>query len=202
MRRYRPLQALPDIPRFPNATTTMEKRNFLEYLPKRFKARNEQDEKVRRFIYDFKCGRAKAARWAAVAVANYFFNCFGSQCEEYTIVCVPSRSLSTYRRRFSYFAKEVSELCGIQNAMEHVIIIGERQALHNSKSHCVCEDGYDVIIDTDYFKGRKVIVFDDLYTSGASATRFADELTAAGAQVVSGLFLAKTIWKGGQYESK
>lgn len=179
----------------------METRHFFDYLPKRYKG-SVQDEKVRNFIYDFKFGKAKAARWAAVAVANFFFRSYGSQCEDYTFVCVPSRDRRTYRRRFAYFANEVEELCGIKNAMEHVIIIGQREALHNTESHFVCESGYDVIIDSDYFKGRKVVIFDDLYTSGESARRFADELTAAGARVVGGLFLAKTIWKGGRYESR
>ena len=97
MRRYRPLQALPDIPRFPKTFTTMQIRTFYEYLPKRVKARSEKDEQVRNFIYDFKLGRDKAARFAAVGVANFLFRSFGSQCDEYTFVCVTARTKTTYR---------------------------------------------------------------------------------------------------------
>ena len=86
--------------------------------------------------------------------------------------------------------------------MDHVIIVGEREALHNNTNHCVCESGYDVILDFEWFKGRKVIIFDDIYTSGETANRFADELRQSGANIIGGLFLAKTIWKGGRYESK
>ena len=71
------------------------------------------DVLVRNFIYDFKRGRRKAARRAAVEVANFFFHNWGSQCEEYTFVCVPSRNNATYRNRFSYFSEEVEELCGV-----------------------------------------------------------------------------------------
>lgn len=185
------------------ATTIMKTRHFFEYLPKRYKARGEQDIKVRNFIYDFKRGQKSAARFAAIEVANFFFRSFGSECEDYTFVCVPSRNNVTYRRRFGYFANEVEELCGCKNAMNHVIIVGERDALHNSVTHCVCESGYDYIIDLEWFRGRKVIVVDDLITSGATADTFAAELSAAGATIVGGLFLARTITKEGRYyESK
>lgn len=186
-------------PHFDKATTIMKTRHFLEYLPKRYKARNEQDIRVRNFIYDFKRGRDRAARMAAVEVANFFFRCFGSECEDYTFVCVPSRNNATYRSRFSYFAREVEELCGCKNAMDHIVIVGERQALHNSNTHCVCESGYDYLIDIDWFKNRKVVIFDDLITSGATARTFADELSAAGATIIGGLFLARTITKEGTY---
>ena len=202
MRRYRPLPALPDIPHFHKSFSTMQIRTFFEYLPKRFKARSEQDEKVRNFIYDFKLGRDRATRFAAVGVANFLFRSFGSQCDNYTLVCVPARNKTTYRKRFGYFAKEVEELCGIKNAMDHVIIVGEREALHNTTNHCVCESAYDVILDFEWFKGRKVIIFDDIYTSGETANRFAEELRQSGATIIGGMFLAKTIWKGGRYESK
>lgn len=203
MRRYRPLQALPDIPHFPQIFNIMQTRHFWEYLPQRFKPRSEMDVLVRNFIYDFKRGRRKAARRAAVEVANFFFHNWGSQCEEYTFVCIPARNNATYRNRFSYFSEEVEELCGCKSAMDHVMIIGERQARHNSYNHCVCESGYDFLLDIEWFKGRKVVIVDDIMTSGATARSFAEELSAAGATIIGGLFLCRTITKEGTYyESK
>lgn len=84
--------------------------------------------------------------------------------------------------------------------MTYVTIIGEKQPLHTSAFHFVCEDNYEVRVSADYFRGRKVIVFDDLITTGRTARKFAAQLTAAGAEVIGGLFLAETfkVKKGGQ----
>lgn len=77
--------------------------------------------------------------------------------------------------------------------MSHVTIRGERQALHRTADHVVREcEGYFVNLDADFFRGRKVIVFDDLITSGKTAENFAQMLTEAGAEVVGGIFLART----------
>ena len=49
----------------------------------------------------------------------------------------------------------------------------------------------------------QVVIVDDIMTSGATARSFAEELSAAGATIIGGLFLCRTITKEGTYyESK
>ena len=178
----------------------MKTRHFFEYLPKRYDIRSERDQQVRNLVYGFKSGKSAACTFAAQAVSNFFVRSYGDRCNEYTLVCVPSSSNSAYRRRFSRFAAMVSDLCGVADAMTYVTIIGEKQPLHTSSCHFVCEDNYEVRVSADYFRGRKVIIFDDLITTGRTARTFAAQLTAAGAEVIGGLFLAETfkVKKGGQ----
>lgn len=59
--------------------------------------------------------------------------------------------------------------------------------------HIVSESyGYHVSTDPDFFAGKNVILFDDLITTGATAEEFAAELAAVDANVIGGLFLART----------
>lgn len=47
-------------------------------------------------------------------------------------------------------------------------------------------------IDAEYFRNRRVLVIDDIYTTGQSSAAFIAAMEAAGATVVGAVFLAKT----------
>ena len=47
-------------------------------------------------------------------------------------------------------------------------------------------------VDGDFFRGRNVIVIDDIVTTCKTANAFIDRMVAAGAKVNMVLFLAKT----------
>ncbi len=47
--------------------------------------------------------------------------------------------------------------------------------------------------DKDFFKGKKVLVFDDIITQGFSYAHFANLIETFGACVLGSIFLAKTI---------
>jgi predicted amidophosphoribosyltransferase len=86
----------------------------------------------------------------------------------------------------------VSQGAKVQNGNEHISIYGERTAKHFSTDR-VCESfDYRVALDREYFSGKKVIIFDDVVTSGATAREFANELAECGAQVMGAMFLART----------
>ena len=46
--------------------------------------------------------------------------------------------------------------------------------------------------DKPFFKGKQVLIFDDIITTGGSYAIFAEEVEKHGAHVVGGLFLART----------
>lgn len=172
----------------------MKKINFYEYLPQRFAATSEQIVKVRNLIYNFKSGRKEAANYAADLIVRLLWNWYGHKCNEYNIVCVPASSNAEYRHRFSYFSHVVACRCQQENAMKHIQILGKREALHRTANHVVQDNGnYHVVFDKDFFAGRKVIIFDDLVTTGATAENFASLLQDAGAEVKGALFIAKSV---------
>ena len=78
--------------------------------------------------------------------------------------------------------------------MQHIQILGKREALHRTANHVVQDSGtYRIELDKEFFAGRKVIIFDDLVTTGTTAEHFAALLQDAGAEVKGALFIAKSV---------
>ena len=55
------------------------------------------------------------------------------------------------------------------------------------------------LIYDDFFKGRYVLLFDDVITSGSSMERMRILLQAAGATVIAGLSLGRTLHQRAPY---
>ena len=112
-------------------------------------------------------------------------------------LCVPASRQEANKSRYKEFCKEVSRLSGIVNGYSHLILMEDRLAIHErgragekSLSHVSVMD-----FDVPFFKGKEVIVFDDIITTGGSYALFAEEVERHGAHVVGGLFLCKTHYK-------
>ena len=70
---------------------------------------------------------------------------------------------------------------------------GNRKRAHITGEYELCTNiKHYVRIDADYFRGKNVLVIDDIYTTGQSSRAFIGAMQAAGADVRMALFLAKT----------
>ena len=70
----------------------------------------------------------------------------------------------------------------------------ERLAIHETKCSKNLENVQTIDFDTEFFNGKKVLVFDDILTKGFSYARFALQLEKFGAEILGGFFLGKTIF--------
>lgn len=176
--------------------------NFFTYLPKRYVEVDDNVASIRNLVYNFKSGDKTASIYVANMVARYLWQWYSHKCSEYIIVCCPASSEGQYKHRFSYFSAVVANRCHQKNAMKYINIIGKRTALHRISNHIVSDtDSYAINIDKEYFKNKKVIIFDDLITSGKTSDNFAKLLEDAGATIIGGMFIAQTI-KGIHSNSK
>lgn len=162
-----------------------------DYLPTKYKDISKRDWAVRRFVWNFKDG--KQSMDAARLVARKLREQFGGACGEMTFVCIPASSGEKHEARYKAFSEEVCRLTGCRNAYQAVSLEGERLAVHEWKQKKSVHQCQIISFDNDFFKGQKVIVFDDIVTNGYSYARFACKLEALGAMVVGGLFLARTV---------
>ena len=108
------------------------------------------------------------------------------------VVFAPCSSQAKYNKRFGYVAAMLKAM-NVKTANEHIHIFGERKPLHNGGSHFVNEDVFKVCVDADFFKGKNVILFDDILTSGKTIEEFKEIIEAAGAYVEEEIFLGRTI---------
>ena len=170
-----------------------KKFNFGTYVPKALRELATEEEKnFSEWVINFKDGQKAQLKEGAQMVIGKLRQWYGDKARELVVVPVPCSSMAQYRYRFSYFCVVVSNTLGQLNPMQHVTILGKRTAAHRSAAHEVKEDNYQVQIDADFFKGKKVVVVDDIISSGATADKFAKQLEDAGAIVKGGIFFAKT----------
>ena len=166
---------------------------FYDYIPQRYASNEINEQRVRNFIYAFKRGERKAVDYAVTLVSDALTRWYGVGCQDIALCCIPASDNCKYVRRCKRFAQEVSKRTGIINGTKHVNIFGQREAKHNNDNHMVNESvNYAVSTDPAFFIGKRVIVFDDVITTGNTAEDFAEELKEVGADVIGGLFLART----------
>lgn len=165
--------------------------SFFDYLPTKYKA-STRDWQIRNFVWAFKDGKRTIP--AAKLVAKKIREQFGTEAGNIVFACIPASSQLKNEIRYKEFSEEVSRLTGVANAYDHIKVEGERLAVHESKLGKHVNNVQIINFETDFFKGKKVLVFDDVITRGYSYARFACHLEALGASVVGGLFLARTLF--------
>jgi len=171
-----------------------KKFNFGVYIPKAYRELATEEEKnFSEWVINFKDGQKAQLKEGAQMVIFKLRQWYGDKARELVVVPVPCSSMAQYRFRFSYFCVVVANTLGQANPMQHVTILGKRTAAHRNPAHTVVkDDNYEVQVDGEFFKGKKVVIVDDIISSGRTADDFAKVLEEAGAEVKGGIFFAKT----------
>ena len=171
-----------------------KKFNFGVYIPKAYRElATEEERSFSEWVINFKDGQKAQLKEGAQMVISKLRQWYGDKARELVVVPVPCSSMAQYRFRFSYFCVVVANTLGQANPMQHVTILGKRTAAHRNPAHTVVkDDNYEVQVDGDFFNGKKVVIVDDIVSSGRTADDFANLLEQAGAEVKGGIFFAKT----------
>lgn len=169
----------------------MMKYALYDYLPKRYQRRATFEQKdICRMILGFKDGRNVYSRWAARQFARALA---AMDLSDVTIVCIPASTKCANIRRWKRFSSELCRLTGAVDGFDRVQVSGSRKKAHITGDYELCTNiKHYVHIDADFFRGRKVLVIDDIYTTGQSSSAFIGAMQAAGADVLMALFLGRT----------
>ena len=120
----------------------------------------------------------------------------GDGCSQLVFIPVPASSVRKNEIRYMDFCKRVCELTGAINGYDHVRVCGERLAIHeNRKAEKEIRKVSIIEFDEEWFRGKAVIIFDDVITRGISFGIYANQLESFGANVIEGIFLARTHYK-------
>ena len=171
-----------------------KKFNFGVYIPKAYRElATEEERSFSEWVINFKDGQKAQLKEGAQMVISKLRQWYGDKAKDLVVVPVPCSSMAQYRFRFSYFCVVVANTLGQANPMQHVTILGKRTAAHRNPAHTIAQDdNYEVQVDGDFFQGKKVVIVDDIVSSGRTADNFAKQLEEAGAEVKGGIFFAKT----------
>lgn len=163
--------------------------NIWEYLPVRYEATTIQ-KAVRSEIYRFKDG------YFSQNIKNELINhirSITSSCpSEWVVAFIPASSAERTKTRFYRLSKELSvalpyvriSINAISNAQDRpsTMVTGK-----------IANPAEFFAVNSNEIIGKKVLLIDDVITTGRSFVQTADKVMACGAKSVEGLFLAKTI---------
>lgn len=113
---------------------------------------------------------------------------FGNLLPQMTLACIPASGEEKNRRRWEAFANRVCHDLSMWNAYDYIRIIRDAVPKH------LGGDGQAVLsYDESFFKGKFIILCDDIKTTGASLQRMRCNLEAVGATVICALTIGITI---------
>lgn len=160
----------------------------MEYLPTRYEA-NEREWDNRYAVWNFKDGECSSSILNdMVRIVN---NIVTGSKSDYVICFIPASTTSKTINRFSSVARKLTERTGVLAKMSAITRTRDSEAGHIAGKSDTPAASF--CFDPSCFRGKKVILIDDVITRGRTFSQTADRLMIKGASSVEGLFVAKTV---------
>lgn len=153
---------------------------------------------VRRLVWDFKNTPGKtsygdheyALDRLIPMIKKKLFSTFNDNDMKYlTLTCIPASSQVKTEARYKEFCDRLCKETGMVNAYSHIRVIKQRLEKHLGGTRVGVND---VLFDRSFFKGKFVLLFDDVVTRGDSMRTMKDKMVSLGAVVIGGLSLGIT----------
>lgn len=139
---------------------------------------------LRQRMFEFKDGRNQSDFIDSIIKTLEHHHPNFSGC---TLACIPASTTDANQRRYEFFSDSLSSKLGMTNSYSHIRIVREKDP-----KHCGGTVPAVYSYDKSFFKGRKIVIFDDIVTTGTSMITFARDLESLGADIVATISLAKT----------
>lgn len=171
--------------------TAMMKFALYSYIPQRFLRRATFEERdLCRMIIGFKDGRNVYTRWA---VRQFSRALAAADLTDTVVVCIPASTKYAHVRRWKRFSQLLCRKTGAIDGFQYVNVLAGRKRAHTTGEYELATNiKHLVSFDADFFRGKRVLVIDDIYTTGRSSDAFIAAVERTGATVTGAMFLAKT----------
>ncbi len=158
------------------------------YYPSRYKRLLDEEQRgFCRTLYAFKEGENHGIDFFKACMAALPVDT--ASCH---VMFMPCSNWIKYVQRFKrldwYITTHRKELT---SGLYDVDVHSERESLHECKgSERILERNYNITGD---IKGKRIIIVDDVFTSGQSLTDYKEEIERCGGEVVAAIFYGKTV---------
>lgn len=161
---------------------------------------NDNEWWVRNLIWDFKANPNKpqpislimelhrrASNIIIVNLAKCLRYFFGNELSKLTFVCIPSSKAVVTQRRYEDFSEQLCTMLGMSNAYQYINVEHDGEAKHIGGTMKA-----KYVFDDSFFKGKYILLFDDVITSGSSMEAFKNQMERMNAFVVGGISIGVT----------
>lgn len=118
---------------------------------------------------------------------------FGEEYVQFlTLVCIPASTKAKNAARYDEFSKRLCEETGMENGYGHTHVVRDGLSKNHPENHTGRSIQPVIEFDNDFFRGKNVLLFDDVVTKGGTMLRYKDILKDKGATIIGGICLGKT----------
>lgn len=163
---------------------------FLAYYPVRYEV-PEKYEFRRKIVWSFKDGHSSIQTADMFLDYLYYLN-LSLPINNWWLCIIPASTRSKTEIRFKRFCDRFCDKTVINNGFS--LITNRYDRLPKHLQDAEGRNAIDILetIDFGNVRGKKILLFDDIYTTGKSFLIVARKLKALGAREVKGIFLGKT----------
>lgn len=158
------------------------------YYPSRYKRLLSEEQHVFcRSLYAFKEGENNGI--------DFFKSCLAALPVDTTschVMFMPCSNWIKYEKRFKRLNWYITtHRQGLTSGLYDVVVYDTRESLHESKGNRrKLEKNYSIIGN---IRGKRIIIVDDVLTSGQSLINYKEELERCGGKVTAAIFYGKTV---------
>ena len=157
---------------------------------------SESEWDIRQLVWSFKNDSDRTRRYTHSQALNRIIPAYerklrgnyGSSVSNMTLVCIPASSRVKNERRWKEFSELVCDDLDMYNGYDHITVTGDAVAKHMGGSGVT-----SLAFDESFFRGKKVVICDDVRTTGRSIQQMRSKLESLGATVVGSITIAKTV---------
>lgn len=162
---------------------------FRVYYPKRYEI-GFLDRKIRDEIYEFKNGISFDK--FLIEIKDWLIENYGTyQLNGIVFLPIPASNKKVNEKRYKRFCELLCKDLKIENGYDY-ISMKENNSPNHLKDN-INSKKYEFILNKDKLKGKRLIVFDDILTSGKTFYSLAIALEDLSCKVRLAIFLARTI---------
>lgn len=162
---------------------------FRVYYPKRYEI-GFLDKKIRDEIYEFKNGISFDK--FLIEIKDWLIENYGTyQLNGIVFLPIPASNKKVNEKRYKRFCELLCKDLKIENGYDY-ISMKENNSPNHLKDN-INSKKYEFILNEDKLKGKRLIVFDDILTSGKTFYSLAIALEDLNCKIRLAIFLARTV---------
>ncbi len=162
----------------------------------------QKEWEARHMVWNYKYSNSKVTPQKHEEILNFVVpkfeklltETFGDDLSKLTLLCIPASTPEADQKRNESFSQMLCERTHMTNAYGHIKIVKEKTPAKNGGQRMnadMVKELYEY--DVEFFKGKNIVLCDDVVSTGSSLMQFKSKLESYGANIVCAIAVGRTI---------